>query len=161
MFKKLLDKPVAPNFPAMENKTLPDPFYSEFISSEEEMVDDEEPETTLGEEVSVKGTLSFQKTLRVNGSFEGDLISEGKLIVGPKGIVKANITLREAYISGKVEGDICVKERLVLRGRAEVRGNITAPLLSVDEGVTLMGQLNVVSSQTQSESVDTRRESFQ
>lgn len=104
----------------------------------------ESPETVLGEKVSVKGTLSFEKLLRIDGSFEGELISEGKLIVGPTGSVKANLNLKEAFISGKIEGDISVKERLVLRGRAEVLGNITAPLLSVDEGVSIVGQISVI-----------------
>jgi cytoskeletal protein CcmA (bactofilin family) len=102
------------------------------------------PETILGEKVSVKGTLTFDRLLRIDGSFEGELISDGKLIVGPTGSVKANINLKEAYIAGKIEGDISVKEKLVLRGRAEVLGNITAPILSVDEGVSIVGQISVI-----------------
>lgn len=109
----------------------------------EEISDPEEPETVIGEHVSLKGTLSFQKLVRIDGSFEGELESQGKLIVGPKGFVKANLNLQEAFIAGKIEGDITVKERLVLRGRAEIKGNITAPLLSVDEGVSIIGQVYV------------------
>lgn len=108
----------------------------------------EEPETVIGENVSFKGTLSFQRHLRIDGTFEGELESQGKLVIGPKGFVKANIALQEAYIAGKVEGDITVKERLVLRGRAEVRGNITAPVLSVDEGVSIIGQVYVTAPET-------------
>jgi len=109
----------------------------------EELPDSEEPETVIGEHVSLKGALSFQRLIRIDGSFEGELESQGKLIVGPKGFVKANLNLQEAFIAGKVEGDITVKERLVLRGRAEIKGNITAPLLSVDEGVSIIGQVYV------------------
>lgn len=105
---------------------------------------EEEPETIIASGVSIKGTMSFQKLIRIDGTFEGELLSSGKLIVGPTGSVKANINLDEAFISGKVTGDITVKSRLVLRGRAEVRGDITAPLLSVDEGVSIVGILNVV-----------------
>ena len=113
----------------------------EIVSSRAEM--DNEPETVIGEKVVIKGYLSFERLLRIDGTFEGELISQGKLIVGPTGSVKANINLEEAFIAGKVDGDIEVKERLVLRGRAEVRGNISAPSLSVDEGVTILGQLTV------------------
>jgi len=103
----------------------------------------EEPETIIAENVNIKGTLSFQRLLRIDGTFEGEIDSNGKLVIGPTGFVKSNLNLQEAFISGKVEGDIVVKERLVLRGRAEVRGNITAPLLSVDEGVSIIGQVYV------------------
>ncbi len=116
---------------------------SEAYEPIQEQLEPEEPETVIGENVSFKGTLSFQRLLRIDGTFEGELESQGKLIIGPKGFVKANIVLQEAYIAGKVEGDITVKERLVLRGRAEIRGNITAPLLSIDEGVSIIGQVYV------------------
>lgn len=103
----------------------------------------EEPETTLGEGVSFKGELRFHKLLRIDGVFEGSLISEGKLIVGPKGVVKSNIVMREAIVEGKVEGNIQVKERVELRGEAQVYGDITAKSLSVDEGVSIVGQVMV------------------
>lgn len=103
----------------------------------------EEPETTLGEGVVFRGELSFERLLRIDGVFEGELISQGKVIVGPKGKVKANLNLREAIIEGKVEGNITVSERLELRGAAVVHGDIEAKLLSVDEGVTILGRLNV------------------
>lgn len=116
--------------------------FEPLISEEEASL--EEPETIIGEGVSITGTLAFQRMIRIDGSFEGEMVSEGKLIVGPKGFVKAELNLQEAFISGKVEGDIHVKERLVLRGRAEIRGDITAAALSVDEGVSIMGKVHVV-----------------
>jgi cytoskeletal protein CcmA (bactofilin family) len=105
---------------------------------------EEEPETVIASNVEIKGSLRFQKLLRIDGTFEGELHSTGKLIIGPTGSVKANIDLDEAFISGKVIGNISVKKRLVLRGKAEITGDITAPLLSVDEGVSIIGIINVV-----------------
>jgi cytoskeletal protein CcmA (bactofilin family) len=106
----------------------------------------EEPETTLGEGVTFRGELTFERLLRIDGTFEGELISQGKVIVGPRGKVKANLSLREAIVEGKVEGNITVEERLELRGEACVNGDITAKLLSVDEGVSICGHVNVTPS---------------
>lgn len=153
MFKKytknLLEKDVTPfSVPPLETlKQASDPIpyvpakYEEVIEPEENSI--EEPETIIGKEVSIKGELSFDKLLRIDGKFEGTLVSSGKLVVGPTGYVKSDLNLEEAYISGKVEGDITIKTRLILRGRAEVYGNITAQTISVDEGVTIVGQLCV------------------
>jgi len=106
--------------------------------------DEEQPETTLGEGVVFKGELSFQNFLRIDGQFEGDLLSDGKLVIGPSGVVKATeLKLKEAIIEGRLEGNIFVQERLELRGQAEVRGDIKAKFLSVDEGVTLVGSVDV------------------
>jgi cytoskeletal protein CcmA (bactofilin family) len=103
----------------------------------------EEPETTLGEGVVFRGELSFERLLRIDGIFEGELISKGKVIVGPTGRVKANLNLREAIIEGRVEGNISVEEKLELRGEAVVIGNIEAKLFSSDFGVTIKGHVQV------------------
>lgn len=104
----------------------------------------EEPETTLGEGVTFRGELCFEHCLRIDGTFEGELVSKGKIIVGPKGRVKANLNLKEAIIEGRVEGNITVEERVELRGEAQVFGDIRAKVLSVDEGVTLVGHVQVM-----------------
>ena len=103
----------------------------------------DDPETTLGEGVTFRGELSFERLLRIDGTFEGDLLSEGKVIVGPKGKVHANLNLREAVIEGEVEGNITVQEKLELRGEASVKGDIVAKSLCVDEGVHIEGQVMI------------------
>ncbi len=103
----------------------------------------EEPETTLGVGVTFRGELTFERLLRIDGTFEGELISKGKVVVGPKGRVKADLHLQEAIIEGRVEGNITVVERLELRGEAIVIGDISAKLLSVDEGVSITGLVTV------------------
>jgi cytoskeletal protein CcmA (bactofilin family) len=149
-FDKEIDAPMHA-FQDLANRP-PNPFSTDLMNAlephafeiAEEEAKEEEPETIIAAGVSIKGTMSFQKLIRIDGNFEGELLSSGKLIVGPTGSVKANINLEEAFISGKVTGDITVKARLVLRGRAEIQGDITAPLISVDEGVSIVGILNVV-----------------
>jgi cytoskeletal protein CcmA (bactofilin family) len=134
-FPDLASRPVHPFTTDLMNAIEPHPLEGD--------PGDELPETIIAEGVSIKGTLSFQRLIRIDGSFEGELLSSGSIIVGPTGSVKAHLALEEAFISGKVTGDIIVKKRLVLRGRAEVCGDITAPLLSVDEGVSIIGILNI------------------
>lgn len=149
MFKKytkqFLDQEVQPSLYHEEDlSSRPHaPFATGLMHSMRVAAQEEEPETIIAENVEIKGSLKYEKLLRIDGSFEGELLSSGKLVVGPNGSVKADIDLDEAYISGKVEGNITVKTRLVLRGRAQVHGNICAPLCSIDEGVSIVGQINV------------------
>lgn len=159
MFKKyaknFLEREVSPKRMASSEQDFDpqesygNPFQSTFALGQEQD-EMEEPETVIGENVSLKGEISFEKLLRIDGHFEGQLLSQGKLIVGPTGCVKCDINLEEAYISGKVEGNINVKNRLVLRGRAEVRGDITASTISVDEGVSLIGHIHIKGTVDQS-----------
>lgn len=104
----------------------------------------DEPEAILAEGISVSGTLRFERYLRIDGEFEGEILSpQGKIVVGPKGVVRSNLHLREAIIEGAVEGNIVATQRVELRGKAQVKGNVETPTLSVDEGVSLVGQVNV------------------
>ncbi|BAE81412.1 conserved hypothetical protein [Chlamydia felis Fe/C-56] len=114
----------------------------------------EEPETTLGEGVTFKGELAFDRLLRIDGTFEGILVSNGKIIIGPKGCVKADIQLQEAIIEGVVEGNITVSGKLELRGEAMVKGDIQAGTLCVDEGVRLLGYVAIVGISEESRKKD-------
>ena len=115
----------------------------------------EEPETTLGEGVSFKGELTFERLLRIDGTFEGILVSKGKIIVGPRGYVKANIDLEEAEIAGVVEGNITVTGKVSLQGRAMVTGDIQAGSLCVDEGVRVCGYVSIQGAEpSQHEKID-------
>jgi cytoskeletal protein CcmA (bactofilin family) len=113
---------------------------------EEELVDSldlEEPDTVIGEAVCFQGQLQFQRLLRIDGQFEGELTSGGSLIVGPKAMVRANLQLRAARIEGQVTGNIRVEERLELRSGCKVTGQISAPQLVVEEGAQIDGQVKV------------------
>ncbi|MCH9610159.1 MAG: hypothetical protein S4CHLAM81_07270 [Chlamydiales bacterium] len=123
------------SWPEEDKSTLPHHFQN--------VMNEEAPETTLGEGVTFRGELSFERLLRIDGTFEGELLSQGKVIVGPKGVVKANLVLREAVVEGVIEGDVTVQEKLELRGEASVKGDIQAKTICVDEGVTLEGLIKV------------------
>lgn len=107
-----------------------------------------EPDFVLRENASVIGKIAFQNSAVIHGLFEGEFEGGHSLHIGPQGFVKADIHVNEAEIAGKVEGNITVRHRLVLKGNAEIRGNITAPKISVDEGVSILGQVHVTSTNT-------------
>lgn len=113
---------------------------------EEELVDAldlEEPDTVIGESVVFKGALQFERLLRIDGQFEGELTSSGALIVGPTAQVTANLHLQTARIEGQVTGDLHITDRLELRSGARIQGSITARTLLVEEGVQITGHVKV------------------
>ena len=103
----------------------------------------EDPETTIGKAVAMKGRLEFEKLLRIDGRFEGELVSEGDLIIGPGGVLVGDIKgMGQVIIDGKVIGNMEVK-KLDLRDKAAVHGNITCESIRVDPTVVIVGKLNV------------------
>lgn len=104
---------------------------------------DLEPETTIGQTVSIQGKLSFETLLRLDGKFEGELLSTGDLVVGPTGELVGDIKdMKEVVVFGKIIGSIFV-ERLELCGSASIYGNITCKVLHMDPTVVLVGRLNI------------------
>ena len=49
------------------------------------------PDTVIGKSVVLKGELTFDKLLRIDGRFEGELQSRGSLIVGASGIIIGDV----------------------------------------------------------------------
>ena len=108
------------------------------------------PETTIGEHVTMEGSLKFYELLRIDGEFKGVFeLPEGQghqpsLIIGRTGHLTANVKGMNTMVvdGGVVVGDIS-GERLKLMGTAAVHGNITCKSLVVEESATVVGVLNV------------------
>lgn len=94
----------------------------------------------LGAGTEFKGTLTFEGNIRLDGNFEGEIISGGSITVGEGARVKADIVTGSALVHGQVEGNITAKERIELRSTARVIGDIKSPVLAIAEGVILEGK---------------------
>jgi cytoskeletal protein CcmA (bactofilin family) len=99
--------------------------------------------TTLGPDTTFTGKLTFEKPLKVDGTFEGELHTNGYLIVGKSGQVKADLNVGETLIEGKVTGNVNAERRVELAPTAVLQGDIKANRLAVSEGATFVGHCDV------------------
>ncbi len=100
--------------------------------------------TNIPEGGEIKGTIKFGAAMRIDGHFEGELITEnGDLVVGKTGSVKANIRVRRAIIEGRVEGNIKASDKVEIWSKAQIKGNLQAKELVVEEGVSFTGKCKV------------------
>lgn len=153
MFKRFVTAPPAPGEPSQyENHFLNTQIAQAFPSSAPLS------ETIIASDVSIRGSIQFSGLLKVEGRFEGDTLSSGTLIAEKSSIIHANLDLEEAIISGIVKGNITVQKKLTLLAGAQIEGNIKAPLLHIEEGVTLNGKVEV--SQQSSLSFESEEEDF-
>lgn len=112
-------------------------------------------ETLLSEGVHVKGKLSFEHQLRIQGSFEGNLTAQGKVIVGPQGSIKGHLTVDEAEIYGSVIGNISVK-KLTVGPQATISGDVKAQIITIHQGAHFSGflEVNKTTAHYQKETLD-------
>ncbi|HET6176253.1 MAG TPA: polymer-forming cytoskeletal protein [Candidatus Sulfotelmatobacter sp.] len=106
------------------------------------------PEATLiGTSVAIKGEVSCDEELYLDGQVEGTLDPKGHgLTIGPNGRVKADIIARTVIartvvVQGKLEGNIQASDRVDLKGSATVVGHIVTKRISIDEGACLKGSV--------------------
>ena len=103
----------------------------------------------LDVDARMQGTIVFKDpvNLRINGSFEGKLETCGHLTIGENANVKADIQGDKIIIAGKITGNLSASESISLISPAVVRGNVQTPVLSIQEGAVLDGQLHMLNFQ--------------
>src|SRR3569832_940834 len=93
----------------------------------------------LSSDVEIKGWIRFSHDLIIDGKIEGEVHSDGSLIVGENGIIKGETKARSVIVFGKVEGNVTAGESCQLKSNSIMTGDISAGTLSIEEGSTFMG----------------------
>lgn len=99
--------------------------------------------TLISAGTSLKGDISSNSDLRIDGTIIGNVNSSAKIVIGTNGVVEGNITGNQADIVGKVIGNIRTKDLLQLRGECSVKGNLYAGKLQVEPTALFNGQCNM------------------
>src|SRR3954470_2105765 len=91
-----------------------------------------------------EGKLCFQGTVRIGGTFRGEIYTPDTLIVGEGARVQGQIDAGTVIISGEVSGSIRAKHRVEVHRPAIFKGDIITRSLRVDEGVIFEGSSKMV-----------------
>lgn len=86
----------------------------------------EEINAFVGKGVSFKGVISYNGTVRIDGNLDGEIHTEGVLLVGEDAVLTAKITAGTVVCKGKITGDISAREGEIAGScRCECRGEGT------------------------------------
>lgn len=97
----------------------------------------------VGKGVVFKGIITYNGTVRIDGTLEGEIHTDGILLVGEEAVITAKVTAGTIVCKGKITGDIRVKDKMKLRAPAIINGGVTTPMLSIEEGVLFNGTLEM------------------
>ena len=97
----------------------------------------------VGKGVEFKGTISYSGTIRIDGYVDGEIHTDGVLLIGEEAVIQAKITAGTIVSKGKVTGDVVAKECVKLRAPAVMNGSVKAPVLSMEDGVLFNGALEM------------------
>jgi cytoskeletal protein CcmA (bactofilin family) len=95
--------------------------------------------TILADDLEIQGTMKFKSSLMIKGILEGEIVSEGLLIVGSTAKVTATITTKNLVSHGEIQGDVTASEQVILKSTAVHNGNITTPNVVIESGSVFNG----------------------
>lgn len=105
--------------------------------------------SVIGKNTEFKGVLKDKENVRIDGKFEGEIQTEGMVIIGEDAVVQANITAKAVDIGGKVIGDINCAGRVELFSSGSLEGKIRASDLTIAEGAFFNGECNMTPAGTE------------
>lgn len=82
----------------------------------------------------IKGNIYSVADFRLDGELTGNFQTEGKIVIGPAGIVVGDIVCKSADIEGRFSGKIQVEELLNIKATATIYGEVTVGKLAVEPG---------------------------
>jgi len=99
--------------------------------------------TILGPESTFEGKLVFEGTVRIDGTFKGEIQTNDILVVGQGATVEATANVGTVIVNGELVGDITATKRVELNAPAIVRGNISTPEITIAKGVVFEGNCHM------------------
>ena len=104
--------------------------------------------TTIGETIVIKGELSADEDLVIEGQVEGTInLNQNVLTVSEHGKVKAEIVAKTVVIVGAVWGSIIAAEKVDIRDTCLAEGDICTSRLVMAPGADVRGRIDMRQSQ--------------
>jgi len=98
----------------------------------------------IGRSIKIDGDLRGEEDLRIDGDVNGTVrLHNNTLTIGSEGKIRADVFANTVIVDGMMEGDLYGSERVSIRRNATVLGNITAPRVSLEDGASFKGSIEM------------------
>ncbi len=127
------------------------------FSSKSQPATKQQPKKPVGRDTTVtiltsgcqfSGKLFCRGATRIGGKVEGQIISEGLLIVEEDAVINAEIKADEVIIQGQVLGKLTATGRVELTTTSQFEGDIATPSLIVREGAQFNGRSTMIKKES-------------
>ena len=97
----------------------------------------------IGLGTQIIGDIISAGDVRIDGTLNGNIKLNGRLVIGPNGKVEGNVNCQNADISGEIKGTVQVAEMLALKATAKILGDMVTGKLSIEPGAVFTGSCNM------------------
>ncbi len=100
----------------------------------------------LSKEVKLEGDIQGSENLQVEGRFKGSIKLAGDVLVGPTGIVDADVEAENIVIQGRINGNVTARKQLQIQSSGRLVGDCTAQSIDIKEGALFEGRSKMIKS---------------
>ena len=98
----------------------------------------------LGASLHVKGEISGNEDLHIDGSVEGLIqLEDRKLTVGASAKLTADLVAREVVVYGSVKGNLRARDRIEIKKDGSVVGDLTTARIMIEDGAYFKGSIEI------------------
>ena len=98
----------------------------------------------FGASLCIKGEISGNEDLRVDGTVEGTIkLDDRKLTVASSAKVTADLVAREVVVYGSVEGNLRARDRIEIKKDGLVIGDLTTARIMIEDGAYFKGAIEI------------------
>ncbi|MDD5243903.1 MAG: polymer-forming cytoskeletal protein [Syntrophorhabdaceae bacterium] len=95
--------------------------------------------TVVADDLEIRGTIKFKTSVMLKGVFEGEIFSEGLLVVGPTAKVTATISTKTLVSHGEITGNVTATEQVTLKNTSLHNGDVSTPNIIIENGAVFNG----------------------
>jgi cytoskeletal protein CcmA (bactofilin family) len=99
-------------------------------------------EARIGGGTRVRGRVSGDGNLVIEGHVEGEIAVRGDLLIDQGGSVVSDIDAQAVVVAGSLEGDVSATGTVAVRAGARVRGDLRGSEVTLEEGAEFTGRLD-------------------
>src|ERR1039458_2264880 len=98
----------------------------------------------LGASLHVKGEISGNEDLHIDGSVEGLIqLEDRKLTVGASAKLTADVVAREVVVYGSVKGNLRARDRIEIKKDGSVVGDLITARIMIEDGAYFKGSIEI------------------
>lgn len=110
-------------------------------------------QATIGPSISIKGELTGQEDLEVQGKVEGSItLKKHRVLVSETGRVNADIHAKSIRVGGEVKGNLLGEDEVIILHTGRVEGDIKASRVVLEDGSKFKGSIDMEPKGDQKES---------
>lgn len=93
----------------------------------------------IGKGTIITGDIKSEGDIRIDGELNGNISSNGRVVIGDTGKVTGEVTCKNCEVAGYVKGKMKIEQLITLKSTSTVLGEIGTDKLSIEPGSVFSG----------------------